>query len=138
MLPVLLALHVISHLLVLQAIYTLGPLLIAVSVNSSSLSRYNNEELLSGRTGSSSCSTESDGSLSYNHGVLVVGYQNSTKLADGTAGGGSFIIKNSWNTDWGVTGATTCICLSFAHLSSNVRKQQAEPCTCASLAIVIW
>ncbi|BDA48825.1 probable cathepsin [Coccomyxa sp. Obi] len=86
-----------------QAIFTLGPLPIAVSVNSSTLSRYNNEELLSGRT-SPYCSTETDGLLNYNHAVLVVGYQNSTKLADGTAAGGSFIIKNSWNTDWGVAG----------------------------------
>lgn len=94
----------VSHVLVLQAIYTLGPLVIAFSVGN--LGRYNNQVLLSGRT-SDYCDVDlQDGSLVYNHAVLVVGYQNSTELVDGTKAGGSFIIKNSWNVDWGVAGAT--------------------------------
>ena len=85
----------------LQAIYTLGPLVIGMSAGL--LADYNNQVLLTGRT-DKFCAIE-NGQLDFNHAVLVVGYQNSTELADGTKAGGSFIIKNSWNTDWGVAGA---------------------------------
>jgi C1A family cysteine protease len=41
--------------------------------------------------------TDSCGSSLCGHEVLVVGYQDSDKVA----GGGYFIVKNSWSSDWG-------------------------------------
>ena len=93
-------------LLVVQAVYTLGPLQIGVSTsNSSDLAFYNNGELIAGRT-DKFCNTTGDGSLRYDHAVVVVGYQGSTRLTNGTEVGGSFIVKNSWDTAWGDAGGS--------------------------------
>ena len=95
----------------MQAVYTLGPLVIGMSAGDTKyLQNYNNDELISGRT-DKYCNTTSDGSLDINHGVLVVGYQESTVLANGTAIGGSFIIKNSWGIAWGLAGQSHTLAL---------------------------
>ncbi len=46
------------------------------------------------------CSTNPDGSLDYNHAIMVVGYE--APSANATTG--AFIVKNSWGTSWANAG----------------------------------
>jgi C1A family cysteine protease len=71
--------------LIKNAVYTYGPLVVAMNVYS---------DFYAYKSG---VYTYTSGSYQGGHAVLVVGYADDAS----SPGGGYFIVKNSWGTDWG-------------------------------------